>query len=106
MSEASGGKVAVLAKIPAQPGKRDELVKALEAAIDNANTEAGTLLYILHTDEKDPDTVYFYELYTDQEALTAHGTSDRFKEIGKSLRDLAGGRPELTILTPVSGKGL
>jgi len=106
MSEASGGKVAVLAKIPAQPGKRDELVKALEAAIDNANTEAGTLLYILHTDPKDPDTVYFYELYTDQDALTAHGTSDRFKAIGASLRELAGGRPELTMLTPVMGKGL
>ena len=106
MSEASGGKVAVLAKIPAQPGKRDELVAALHAFIDNANTEAGTLLYILHTDPKDADTVYFYELYTDQEALTAHGTSDRFKEIGMSLRDLAAGRPELTILTPVSGKGL
>jgi len=106
MSEETGGKVAVLAKIPAQPGKRDELVKALEAAIDNANTEAGTLLYILHTDPKDENTVYFYELYTDQDALTAHGTSDRFKEIGAGLRDLAGGRPELTILTPVSGKGL
>jgi quinol monooxygenase YgiN len=106
MSEETGGKVAVLAKIPAQPGKRDELVKALGAAIDNANTEAGTLLYILHTDDKDPDVVYFYELYTDQDALTLHGTSDRFKEIGKSLRDLAGGRPELTVLKPVIGKGL
>jgi quinol monooxygenase YgiN len=106
MSEASGGKVAVLAKIPTQPGKRDELVKALEAAIDNANTEAGTLLYILHVDPKDDSAVYFYELYTDQDALTAHSTSDRFKEIGASLRDLAGGRPELTVLKPVIGKGL
>jgi len=106
MSDASGGKVAVLAKIPAQPGKRDELVKALEAAIDNANTEAGTLLYILHIDPKDADSVYFYELYTDQDALSAHGSSPRFKEIGATLRDLAGGRPELTVLTPVSGKGL
>jgi quinol monooxygenase YgiN len=106
MTEASSGKVAVFARIPCQPGKRDEFVKALEAAIDNANTEEGTLTYILHIDEKEPDTVFFYELYTDQDALTAHGTSDRFKEIGKSLRDLAGGRPELQFLTPVIGKGL
>jgi len=107
MSQAAGGgKVAVLAKIPAQPGKRDDLVNALEALIDNANTEEGTLLYILHTDDKEPDVVWFYELYTGQDALTAHGSSDRFKEIGKSLRDVAGGRPELTMLTPVSGKGL
>jgi quinol monooxygenase YgiN len=105
-ASSSGGKVAVFARIPAQPGKRDELVKALQAAIDNANTEDGTLTYIMHVDDKEPDAVFFYELYTDQDALTAHGTSDRFKEIGKSLRDLAGGRPDLQILTPVIGKGL
>jgi quinol monooxygenase YgiN len=106
MSDAPGGKVAVLARIPAQPGKRDALVEALQAAIDNAETEADTLLYILHTDPKDPDAVLFYELYTDQDALTAHGTSDAFKAIGATLREFAAGRPELTFLTPVLGKGL
>ena len=106
MSEASGGKVAVIARIPAQPGKRDELVKAMEAGIENAKTEDGTLTYILHTDGNDPDAVIFYELYTDADAFKAHGGSDFMKEFGKSLRDLAGGRPELQILTPVSGKGL
>ena len=104
MSESS--KVAVVARIPAQPGKRDELVKALTAAIDNANTEEGTLTYILHTDDKDPDAVIFYELYSGQDALAAHGSSDFMRELGKSLRDVAGGRPELQILKPVAGKGL
>ena len=99
-------KVAVFARIPAQPGKRDELVKAMQAAIDNAQSEAGTLTYILHTDDKQPDAVFFYEIYTDQDALAAHGSSDFMKEFGKSMRDLAGGRPELQILKPVSGKGL
>jgi quinol monooxygenase YgiN len=106
MTGPSGGKVAVLARIPARPGQRDALVEALQAAIDNADTEDGTLIYILHTDPKDPDAVLFYELYADQAAFEAHGSSDRFKEIGASLRDLAGGRPELTFLTPVIGKGL
>ena len=85
MSEAPGGKVAVLAKIPAQPGKRDELVKALEAAIDNANTEAGTLLYILHVDPKDDSAVYFYELYTDQDALTAEFLRHEVGRLGCAL---------------------
>ena len=106
MTDATGGKVAVLARITAQPGKRDELVTALRAAIDNADTEADTLLYILHLDPDNADGVIFYELYTDQASLTAHGTSDAFKAIGASLRDLAAGRPELTVLTPVIGKGL
>jgi quinol monooxygenase YgiN len=99
-------KVAVFARIPAQPGKRDELAKALEAALDNANKEEGTLTYILHVDDKEPDAVFFYELYSDQDALAAHGSSEFMKELGKSLRDLAGGRPELQILKPLGGKGL
>ncbi len=99
-------KVAVIAKIPAQPGKRDELVAALQAALDNAEGEADTLTYILHEDLADADVVWFYELYTDQDALVAHGTSDAFKAIGAALRPFAAGRPELTMLKPVGGKGL
>ena len=108
MSEAATptGPVAVLARIPAQPGRRDELVEKLQQAIDNANGEEGTKLYILHTDQNDPDAVLFYELYADHDAFVAHGTSDAFKALGATLRDVAGGRPEITLLTPVIGKGL
>jgi quinol monooxygenase YgiN len=98
--------VAVLARIPAQPGKRDELVAALDAAIANAQTEDETRYYILHTNDADPDAVLFYELYENEAALAAHSTSDGMKALGASLRELAGGRPELTRLTPVGGKGL
>ncbi|MFV0307530.1 MAG: putative quinol monooxygenase [Desertimonas sp.] len=99
-------KVAAWVRVPAQPGRRDELVEKLQAAIDNAQTESGTLLYILHVNDADPDAVFFYELYESQEAFIAHGSSDRFKEIGMSLRTVAGGRPELLTVTPVVGKGL
>ena len=94
------------ARIPAQPGRRDELVATMQQAIDNANGEDGTRYYILHTNDSDPDAVILYELYEDESALTAHGSSDAFKALGASLRDVAGGRPELTRLTPVIGKGL
>ena len=99
-------KVAAIAKIPAAPGKRDELIDALQIALDNAQGESGTLQYILHEDSKDPDAVWFYELYTDQDALTAHSTSDGFKAIGAAIGALVGGRPEITFLKPVGGKGL
>ena len=101
-----GRPVAGFARIPAQPGRRDELAARLQQAIDNARGEDGTLLYILHTNEADPDAVFFYELYADEAALVAHGTSDGFKALGASLRDVAAGRPELTRLTPLAGKGL
>lgn len=99
-------KVAVLAKIPAAPGKRDELVRALEVALDTARGESGTIYYILHTDATNPDMLYMYELYENQAAFEAHVGSDAFKALGASLATLVGGRPEMTFLGPVGGKGL
>jgi quinol monooxygenase YgiN len=98
--------VSVIARIPAVPGKRAELIQALQQALDNAAGEAGTLMYVLHEDVKDADAVWFYERYVDQAALDAHSTSDGMKALGPALAGLVAGRPELTILKPVGGKGL
>ena len=100
-------KVSVWAKIPLQPGKRDEAVAVLsEHAIANVQGEAGTLTYILHVDPKDDSALYFYELYADSDALATHGSSDGMKALGGLLAGLVSGRPELTFLEPVAGKGL
>jgi quinol monooxygenase YgiN len=98
--------VAIIARIPAVPGKRAELVQALQQALDNAAGEPGTQMYILHEDAKDADAVWFYELYADQAALDAHSGSEGMKALGGALAGLVGGRPELTVLNPVGGKGL
>ena len=98
--------VSIIAKIPAAPGKRDELIEALQQGLATAESEPGTLRYIMHADVKDPDVVWFYELYEDQAAATAHGTSDGMKAMGAALAPLLAGRPELTFLTPLGGKGL
>ena len=98
--------VAVIAKIPAAPGQRDHLIAALQVALQNAEQESGTLRYILHEDAADPDAVWFYEMYTDQDALVAHSSSDAFKALGATMKPFVGGRPELTFLKPLGGKGL
>ena len=51
-------KVAVWAKIPAAPGKRDELAKALGTALETAKSEKGTIYYILHADPNEADVLY------------------------------------------------
>jgi (4S)-4-hydroxy-5-phosphonooxypentane-2,3-dione isomerase len=98
--------VAVLAKIPAQPGKRDQLVEALRGAFPHVEGEPGTRFYILHEDSSDEDAVWFYELYADESAFEAHRSAGWMKEFGMSVREFAAGRPELTLLRPVGGKGL
>lgn len=98
--------VAVLAKIPALPGKRAELMEALRMGLETAQGESGTRYYIMHEDAVDPDAVWFYELYESQEALAEHGSSEAFKALGAAVRPFGAGRPELTFLKPVGGKGL
>lgn len=98
-------KVAVLAKLTAADGKRDELVEALQAAVTLVESEEGTEVYALHVDAGDANVVWFYELYSDQEGFNAHSQGEALKSLG-GLGPLMGGRPELMFLTPVAAKGL
>jgi quinol monooxygenase YgiN len=99
-------KVAVIAKLTAQDGKRDDLAQAFEQGIENAQGEEGTLFYILNADVKDANVLWLYELYTDEEAVKAHSTSDAFKALGPVMAPFMAGRPELIMLNPLKGKGL
>jgi quinol monooxygenase YgiN len=99
-------KVALVAKMTAAPGKRDELVEAFGSLYDAVAAEEGTEVYALHLDAADADVVWFYELYRDGDALAAHGGSEAMKAMGPPLASLLAGRPELTFLTPVRAKGL
>jgi len=99
-------KVALVGKITAKEGLRDALIAVfpdLAAAVDS---EEGTLVYAMHTAANEPDVFWFYELYTDQDALTAHGSSDAMRAAWPTLAPLMAGQPEITILEPVRAKGL
>jgi quinol monooxygenase YgiN len=98
-------KVALIAKLTAAEGKRDELVEALKAAIDAVAGEEKTEVYALHLDAGDEHRVWFYELYTDQDGFSTHSTGDAMKALG-GVGSLMGERPELIFLTPVAAKGL
>lgn len=98
--------VAVVAKIPAAPGRRGELAAALQLALDNVEQEAGTRCYILHEARDDADTLWMYELYGAQADLEAHMGAPWFAELGPAIGPYLGGAPELTFLVPIGGKGL
>ena len=98
-------KVAVVAKLTAAPGKRDEVVDVLKDVVAATEQEAGTLVYAMNV-EKDGDVIWFYELYTDEAALGAHGGSDAMKAAGPKLAGKLGGAPEIIQVVPVVGKGL
>jgi quinol monooxygenase YgiN len=100
-------KIALIAKLTAAEGKRAELVTALEKIFPAVEQEPGTEIYVLNEDAGDENVVWFYELYSDNDAFAAHGSSDAMKEMMGALGGgLLGGAPEMHMVTPVRGKGV
>lgn len=94
----------VIAKLTAAPGKEDQMRAELEkmvAAVDKH--EPAVTQYSLHTVDTEPGVFWFYEEYASDEAQQGHGQTEHMKALGAALRDLAGGRPEITRLTKVAG---
>lgn len=98
--------VGVWVKLDIQPGKRDEAVAIIQEALDAVQSEPGTLIYVLNTDPTDENVLYFYEAYTNQDALNAHMGAPWFATFGPKLGPVLAGRPAMTFLAPVGGKGL
>ncbi|HVM07989.1 MAG TPA: putative quinol monooxygenase [Acidimicrobiales bacterium] len=101
-------KVAVHVKLPATPGKGDELVAAFTQIYEagGLDTEPGTIMHVIHQAKDDPDTVYFYEVYEDQAALDAHSQGPVLKAVYPKLAGLVAGAPEMVVLSPKNAHGL
>jgi quinol monooxygenase YgiN len=99
-------KIALIAKLTAAEGKADELKEALRALIEAAESESGLEVYAANQAADDPQVFWFFELYADQAALDVHGKEDPMRGAMKQLGGLLGGRPEVTMLSPVVAKGL
>ena len=100
-------KVAVLAKMTAKEGQGPELARIMrEKLVPAVEQEEGTEIYSMHQDAANADVIWFFELYRDNDALSAHSGSEAMKSVGPDLGPLLAGRPELYLLNPVVAKGL
>lgn len=97
--------IAVIAKLPCQPGTRDQVAAGMQAMLDHVESEPGTLRYLMLEDSADPDVLWMYEEYADQAALDAHSTSEAMQQLIGAIGSHLAGRPELTMTTRVGGKG-
>jgi quinol monooxygenase YgiN len=103
MSE-STTKVGVWVTLPLKPGHRDEAVELVQEALEAVKSEDGTLVYVLNADGKDENILYIYEVYSSQDAFTAHMGADWFKPFSDRLVNHLGGKPSFQLLTPLGGK--
>jgi quinol monooxygenase YgiN len=77
----------MFATMVAKPGKRDELKAAFAGMFEQVKSEPGTLHYTL-AEGDEPDTLYFWEQYSDQAAMDAHMGSPALAELHGKLGDL------------------
>ncbi|MBK5221989.1 MAG: antibiotic biosynthesis monooxygenase [Acidimicrobiia bacterium] len=94
-----------LAKLPLKPGTRDEFIAAFGSMFPVVAGEDGTVIYALHTDDKDPDLVWIYELYADEAALATHMASDGFATAFAAFGGFVAEGAELIRMTPVQAEG-
>jgi quinol monooxygenase YgiN len=96
--------IALIATFRAASGKRAQLLAQLREAVAATADEDGTLVYAAHASTADAESIVFYELYRDEEALAAHGKAMTRRPA--PWRDLIDGKVDLVRLDPVMAKGL
>lgn len=96
--------IVIFAKLTAQPGKRDELARGLDAIRVDAESEPGTLVFTVHTARDHDDVVLCYEVYRDEVAIAAHREGKALLALMDVIGDLIAGAPEITYVTAVGAK--
>jgi quinol monooxygenase YgiN len=101
------GKVSAVAKLTVNPDKADDFPAAWDDMFAHiAANEPGTEHYVLHRSTSEPTVFFMTEIYENQAALDAHGSSDAMAKVGASLGEFVEG-VELHFLEPIkSAKGV
>ena len=97
-------KNSLIAKLVCVKGRNTEFEAELATLIEASNEEAGLEIYSVH---RGADDVYwFFELYTDDAAVAAHGKGDAMGVAMAATGAFLAAPPEIHRLTPVVAKGL
>jgi (4S)-4-hydroxy-5-phosphonooxypentane-2,3-dione isomerase len=68
--------VAIVARVTVREGKAGEYVAAFAPLIEQADKEPGTLIYAVNRSNDDPHVFWTTEIYADDAAFAAHGSSE------------------------------
>ncbi|MEX0783853.1 MAG: putative quinol monooxygenase [Dehalococcoidia bacterium] len=97
----------VVAKLQAAPGKESQLKDALTkmVAAVSTNEKGPVVTYSVHVANDDPTMFLFYEQYTDDDAVKAHGATEHMGALNSAIRDgqLLAGRPTIERFTWLAG---
>jgi quinol monooxygenase YgiN len=99
-------KTSMIVKLTTKPGRRGDLLAALDKMLLTVNEEEGTEIYAFNLDTTDENTLWVYELYADDDAMATHSGSEAMVALLTEAGDLLGDAPLMVLTTPVGGKGI
>jgi quinol monooxygenase YgiN len=98
-------KYALLNKLTAKPGNRDELVAILLESGKLGESNPACILYIVSESVEDPNVVWVQDLWTSKEQHAASLKLPELRPFINQAMPLLEGPPEQIEIRPVGGKG-
>lgn len=85
----------IIATLQALPGKEEQLLAVLSAALAPTRLEAGNLRYELYRSDEDATSFVFVEQFADAAAFAIHQNSTYIATLGAGVADLLAKPPSI-----------
>ncbi|WP_188456434.1 putative quinol monooxygenase [Virgibacillus oceani] len=99
-------KFGLYGKFTAADGKRDTLVEILVEASKAMEEINECELYVVSIDNTDPDSVYVYEVWSDEKAHQASLSLEATQTLIQHAKPIIAGTERISTISPIGGKGL
>lgn len=92
--------LALLVTIRIKPGHREAFLDALLGdARGSVQDEPGCLRFDVLLDDSDPNRIFLYEVYRDEQALEAHRQAPHYLQWRETVKDWFDGEPSRHVCT-------
>lgn len=96
----------IFGRFSVQEGKQGTIVEILLEAAESMKALSGCELYIVSTNASEPNHVYVYEVWENEQAHQASLTLDVTQTLIQQARPIITGMERLNTLQALGGKGL
>src|ERR1700679_1857831 len=99
-------KLSDVAKLTFKDGQRERFIEEIDIMFRAVEGEATTEVYVMNLDPKDPNVLWFFEVYSDEAALRRHQASPSMQVFRPKLEEMLAQPFESVELIPTRAKGI
>jgi quinol monooxygenase YgiN len=89
--------IIVTGRVTTRPEKLDDALRVSLEHVRRSRTEPGCLVHSVHRDVEDPNTLFFFEQWESQDALSAHFAVPESLAFATALSECAAVRPVMDL---------